>query len=269
VPEASRRSRQRLFAQADDVPPRGNTCPPSTTPPSFVPTSFEDAVTGLTTENPGDAASRLGGHDYAMHVVCDLNAILADFQFRRDRSTNTISTQGEAEAWRQLHGVLNTGKAPNGAEVTSFRTVYQGGAQTTTPSWFGLFVGAISTAINPLDLNGLSVQADTLQAMLDDRAGGPETNDVIGFLNGAFAQSFGGTAPSASSQYLAAVALFLYSLRGATSAGQEGSLTRDPSNGFVSLPLKPGDGLALRIQVRALGSVSVLILLEQSRESKT
>jgi hypothetical protein len=234
--------------------------------------SFEHAVSGLTTDNPGDPASRLGGHDYAMHVICDLNAILVDFQLHRNLSTNTMSTHGEAEAWRQLHGVLNAGQAPNGAGVTSFRTIYKDGDETTTPSWLGLFAGAISTAINPRDLDGLSVKRDTLQTTLDDRDGGPETNDVIGVLHGAFSHSFGGeeglelsleAAPSPSSHYLAAVALFLHSLRGATT-GQEGSLTGDPSDGFVSLALKSGDGLGLRMLVRALGAVSVLLLLEQS-----
>lgn len=236
--------------------------------------SYEHAVSGFTTENPGDSTSRLGGHDYVLHVTCDLNSILVNFQLLRDLETNTMSTKGEAEAWRQLHGVLNTGEAPNGASVTSFRTIYQDGDETITPGWLDLFVGAISTAFNPLDLDGLSVRIPALQTTLDDREGGPGTNDVIGVLNGAFSQSLGGEegglglplegAPSISSHYLSAVALFLYSLRGATSAGQEGSLTGDPSDGFVSLALKPGDGLGLRMLVRATGSVSVLILLEQS-----
>ena len=121
-----------------------------------------------------------------------MNAILADFQIRRDISTSSMSTKGgEAEARRQLHGVLNAGEAPNGAPVTSFRTIYQDGDEATTPSWLLLFTGAISMAVNPLDLKGNAVRVPTLQATLDDRKGGPATNDVIGVLNGAFAQSLG------------------------------------------------------------------------------
>ena len=247
-----------------------NTTYIATTPP---PGSYEHVVSGLTTENPGDPASRMGGHDYALHVICDLNGILANFQIHRNLATNTMSTRGEVEAWRQLHGVLNAGEAPNGSTVVSFRTIYPDGDETSIQSWVGLFAGAISTAFNPLDLNGLSVQIPVLQAKLDDRIGGPSTNDIIGVLNSAFSQSLGGgdgteisleVAPNPSFHFLSAVALFLYSLRGASATGDEGSLTGDPSTGFVSLALKPGDGIGMRMLVHAVGTVSMLILLEQS-----
>ena len=233
-------------------------------------TTYKHVVTDLVTTNPNDGATQMGGHDYSLKVVADVNAILADFKLRRNLSAspNTLETQGEADAWNQLHSVFNTGSAPNGAAVTSFVTTMSDGDTSADSKWTTFFAGLISNCIDNDDVDGISVKIPALQAKLNVGTDAAAANDIIGVINDAFGTPHGGadnaavtidTPPAAASQFLLAAAHFLYTLRGSAT-----SLSGDPSDSMVSIALQPGDALAIRISCSVNHAKTGIIVIEQS-----
>lgn len=237
--------------------------------------TYHHTVTDLVTVNPEDATSQMGGHDYSLKVVADVNAILADFSMKRnlDTNPNTHESIGEALAWAQLHGALNTGAASNGASVTSFLTTYSDGDTSADNKWTTFWSGLLSESIDSDDKDGLSVKIPVLQAKLDQPAQNAAANDVIGVLNDAVGNNgFGGAdgakveiniPPTAAQNYLMAAALFLYQLRGSAD-GTEGALTGDPSDAHRSFAIKTGDAFAFRFSCSINHVKTGIIVVEQS-----
>ncbi len=247
-------------------------------------------VTDLTTVDPS-----AGAYDYKFEVTADLNAVLTDFTYERDPSGNTHSVTNEADAWADLQALLSTGTALNGEVLASATTTMSDGDTTSRLSWDTFWAGLLSECIDSADKNGLSVKLATLKERIDyptnlgshaDVAAANAAsflNDVTGVLNDALGatntlvgggaitsitdNAFGTkaiqTAPNCSN-FFAALAHFLYDLRGASVAGNDGSLSGDPSDGPVKFALFPGDRVGLRFSCTMTNVHTGLILIQQT-----
>ncbi len=252
-------------------------------------TTYQHVVADLHTDDSANS------YHYLYEVTCNLNAVLRDFQYSRNTATNQHTVAGEADSWFDLHKLLQSGVTTQAAPVTgeTFLTTMNDGDTDTRDDWDLFWAGMISECIDPQDKDGLSVQIPVMKARTDYAtnfgsypdvatalAAGFE-NDITNKINDALGATttdsgpwttvtsapFGtqtiSVPPTAAQNFLAAVALFLYHLKGSAD-GTEGALSGDPSDSAVGFAFDENGGIGIRISCSINNSKDGLIRIIQS-----
>jgi len=191
--------------------------------------------------------------DFTLTVTCDLNALLAPFNFYQNPLDYDIHTKGEPDMASNIINFLASGTHQNTTGDFSIHTHAHDETNYNYENFHKFWVLLTAKCINHKDNDGLSANVQVVRQHLTIEALANENNIFTGELLRGIGTEFGkqGTSPApvANKHWAAALAVFLYQTNESGVTGNFGSFSGDITKDFQTIRLKDKDSVVINIQM--------------------